>query len=89
MARNKYDIDERLETEFNISHLKRLGGYIKPYRKDMLLIILIMTISSALGMLTPIILKDVLDLYIPNEDIRGIVFVSLTHCDIFDYCLNY
>ena len=78
MARNKYDIDERLETEFNISHLKRLGGYIKPYRKDMLLIILIMTISSALGMLTPIILKDVLDLYIPNEDIRGIVFVSLT-----------
>lgn len=78
MARNKYDVDETLETEFNISHLKRLAGYIKPYRKEMILIIFIMTISSALGMLTPLILKDILDTYIPNEDIRGIVLISIS-----------
>lgn len=77
MARNKYDVDESLETEFNLSHLKRLAGYIKPYRKEMILIILIMTISSALGMLTPLILKDILDVYIPNENIRGIVLISI------------
>lgn len=78
LARNKYDVDETLETEFNISHLKRLAGYIKPYRKEMILIIFIMTISSALGMLTPLILKDILDTYIPNEDIRGIVLISIS-----------
>ena len=60
MARNKYDIDETLQTEFNVSHLKRLTRYIKPYRKDMAMVILLMTLSSALGMLTPRILMDVL-----------------------------
>ena len=77
MARNKYDVDESLETEFNLSHLKRLAGYIKPYGKEMFIIILIMTVSSALGMLTPVILKDILDVYIPNEDIRGIVLIGV------------
>ena len=39
MARNKYDIDETLQTEFNVSHLKRLAGYIRPYSGDMILIV--------------------------------------------------
>lgn len=77
MARNKYDIDETLQTEFNISHLKRLAKYIKPYRRDMLMVIILMTLSSALGMLTPRILMDILDVYIPNGDIKGIVIVSM------------
>lgn len=77
MARNKYDIDETLQTEFNISHIRRLSKYIKPYRKDMALVIFLMTLSSALGMLTPRILRDILDIYIPNKDIKGIVIISL------------
>lgn len=83
MARNKYDIDEKLQSEFNISHLKRLAGYIRPYRKDMVLIIFLMTISSALGMLTPRILMDILDVYIPNGDIKGIVLISLVLLGIY------
>ncbi|TAH64653.1 MAG: ABC transporter ATP-binding protein, partial [Anaerolineaceae bacterium] len=83
MARNKYDIDETLQTEFNISHLKRLAKYIRPYRKDMAMVIFLMTLSSALGMLTPRILMDILDVYIPNGDIKGIVFVSLTMLVIY------
>ena len=83
MARNKYDIDETLQTEFNVSHLKRLTRYIKPYRKDMAMVILLMTLSSALGMLTPRILMDVLDVYIPNGDIKGIILVSLVMLVIY------
>jgi ATP-binding cassette subfamily B protein len=77
MARNKYDIDETLQTEFNFSHLKRLGGYIKPFRKDMVITIVLLTISSALSMLTPIFLMNIMDEYIPNKDITGIVSISL------------
>ncbi|HKL80354.1 MAG TPA: ABC transporter ATP-binding protein [Mobilitalea sp.] len=77
MARNKYDIDETLQSEFDFSQLKRLATYIRPYRKDMLLTILLMTISSALVMLTPRILMTIMDVYIPNNDIKGIVSVSL------------
>jgi len=68
MARNKYDVDETLDSEFNVKHLKRLLQYIRPYRKDMLLIITIMLISSALGMTTPIILRYIIDDFLPNSD---------------------
>lgn len=77
MARNKYDIDESLETTFDFSQVKRLYSYIKPYRKDMGITICLMMISSALGMVTPIILMKILDEYIPNKDITGIVMISM------------
>lgn len=75
MARNKYDVDESLETEFNLSHLKRLSSYVKPYRKDLILTIILMLTSSALGMLTPRFLMQIIDVYIPNKDIRGVVII--------------
>lgn len=77
MARNKYDIDETLETEFSLEQLKRLYTYIKPHRKEMIFTITIMLISSALSMLTPIILMHIMDDYIPNKNIRGVVVISL------------
>ena len=77
MARNKYDIDETLQSEFSVEHLKRLYTYIKPHRKDMLLTIILMMLSSALGMVTPLILKQIMDDYIPNDNIKGIVLISL------------
>ncbi len=77
MARNKYDIDETLQSEFNFSHLKRLATYIRPYRRDMIFTIFLTTISSALGMLTPIFLMMIIDNYIPNKNTKGIVAVSL------------
>lgn len=73
MARNKYDVDETLQDEFNFSHLKRLGRYIRPYWLDMLLTISLTTVSSALGMLTPVFLMRIMDILIPNKDIAGIV----------------
>ncbi|EOR21102.1 ABC transporter [Clostridium sartagoforme AAU1] len=33
MARNKYNVDEELETGFNLGYLKRLFGYMNPYKK--------------------------------------------------------
>ncbi len=77
MARNKYDIDETLQSEFSFEQLKRLYAYIKPHRKDMIFTIILMIISSALGMFTPRILMTIMDVYIPNKNIRGIVSISL------------
>jgi len=77
MARNKIEVDETLDTEFNIAHLKRLLGYIGAHKNTMLLTLAVMLISSALGMLTPVILKQIMDVYIPNKDIRGIINISI------------
>lgn len=77
MARNKYDIDETLQSEFSFDQLKRLYTYIKPHRKDMIFTILLMVISSGLSMFTPRILMTIMDDYIPSGNIRGIVIISL------------
>ncbi len=83
MARNKYDVDETLDIELDFSHMKRLASYIKPYRKDLIITILIMTITSALSMLTPIIFKQIMDVYIPDGNIRYIVSVSAVLLGVF------
>ncbi len=75
MARNKFDIDETLQTEFNVKHLKRLATYIRPYRRDMLLTLGMMILSSILGMFTPKIFKLILDDYIPNGDMKGLILI--------------
>jgi len=77
MARNKYDIDESLETEFSFEQLKRLYHYIRPHKKEMIFTIILMVISSALGMLTPRILMMIMDDYIPNKDIKSIIGISM------------
>ncbi len=61
MARNKYDIDEELDNKFDLNQIKRLGKYIGNYKKDFIIVIAIMIFSSALTMLQPMLLKDVLE----------------------------
>lgn len=61
MARNKYDIDETLESKFDLTQLKRLGKYVGSYKKTLITVIVLMLISSALSMLNPLFLKDVMD----------------------------
>lgn len=72
MARNRYDMDEVLEDKFDMGQLKRLAGYIKPYSLKMAKIIVLMLTSSALTMVIPIFISNVMDESIPNKDMRMI-----------------
>lgn len=79
MARNKYDVDEVLEDRFDINQLKRLGKYVAPYKKKMILVILIMMSSSALVMMIPKFFQKVMDVSIPNKDMKSIaMYAGLT-----------
>lgn len=40
MARNKFDVDEELESPFSFIQLKRLMVYLKPYKKRSYLLFL-------------------------------------------------
>ena len=79
MARNKYDVDEILEDKFDVGQLKRLGGYIAPYKNQMLIVLFLMLSASALGMLIPRFFMAVMDVCIPNSDMKGIwIYAGLT-----------
>lgn len=77
MARNKFDVDETLETEFNIEHIKRLWQYIKPYRKDLLTTLVMMILSNLAVLLGPYLLRHAINNVIPAGDMLGLLFVAL------------
>lgn len=76
MARNKYDVDEKLESGFNFEYVKRLYKYIKPHKKDMLFTVILMLVSAVLGLIGPYLIKTALDDKIPNKDVNGLVIIS-------------
>lgn len=77
MARNRYDMDEVLEDSFDINQLKRLGSYIAPHKKAMASVLFLMLSSSALTMTVPIFFQRIMDTYIPNKDMHGVILVSV------------
>ena len=76
MARNKYDIDEKIEDSYNFGELRRLAKYVAPYKKSMTAVLVLMLITSALSMLFPVMLKIVVDTYIPQKNFRAICIVG-------------
>lgn len=85
MARNRYDVDEVLESSFDINQIKRLAGYIIPYRKQMIAVIAVMLSASALTMLIPIFFQRIIDYYIPHKNMGRIVLVSVLTLIIAGY----
>lgn len=85
MARNKYDIDEVMEDKFDLSQIKRLFRYVKPYRGQLALALFLMLSSSALTMLFPIFISEIMDKYIPAGNIRAIVIITLLSLAIVLY----
>lgn len=77
MARNKYDVDEVMEDKFDISQLKRVLKYVKPYSGQLAIALFLMLSSSALTMLFPMFISRIMDTYIPEKNIRAIVAISM------------
>lgn len=77
MARNKYDVDERLEAPFSFQHLKRSGVYIKHYANKMIFAFIINTIGILLSLLTPMLTQQIMDVFVPKKDVRGVIFFAV------------
>lgn len=77
MARNKYDIDEMIEESYDIKQLGRILKYVKPYRGQLALALFLMLSSSALTMLFPIFISEIMDTYIPAGNVKAIMIITL------------
>ena len=67
MARNKFDIDENLESPFDIRHFKRAMVYIKRHQKPMIIALVLSILSAAIGLTAPLIMQHVVDVTIPDK----------------------
>jgi len=77
MARNKFDIDESLESPFSFTHLKRSWKYIKIHKGKMLLALIINLVASVVTLLTPQFSRMALDVAIPEKRIPMLVLLTL------------
>lgn len=77
MARNRYDIDETLETPFNIRHLKRSFKYMKKHKKRIGFALFLSALSSIVSLVTPLLAKYEIDTLIPEKNIKMIIVIAL------------
>lgn len=75
MARNKYNVDEVLETPFDIKHLKRSFVYMKRHRRKMLAALILSIFAAVSGLLGPIITQYALDSTIPERNIPELLLL--------------
>ena len=87
MARNKFDVDETLESPFDLRHLKRAFTYIGKHKYKMLLALVLSCLASVTSLFIPKITQWVLDDAVPNKDVAmlwrmaalfvGIILISI------------
>ena len=77
MARNRYDVDEVLETPFDFAHLKRSFVYIKKYKGKMITALVLSLFAAISGLLGPLITQYALDNTIPQKNMGQLVLLTL------------
>ncbi|RAP77733.1 ABC transporter ATP-binding protein [Paenibacillus montanisoli] len=77
MARNKFDIDESLETPFNIRHFRRALVYIKRQKKPMIIAFVLSALSAGIALSAPLIMQHVVDVTIPAKNAQALIGWSL------------
>lgn len=75
-SRNRYDMDEILESPFDFDQFKRILGYTNPYRKRLVATLVVTIAASALSLLNPIIMMLALNEAIPQGNVTYLVILA-------------
>jgi ATP-binding cassette subfamily B multidrug efflux pump len=77
MLRSRITDDEVLERPFNYGQLKRLLSYMKPFKKELFITLILMFVAAFAGLLGPRILQTAIDDYMLQQDYGGLTVLSL------------
>ncbi|MBC2108713.1 ABC transporter ATP-binding protein [Listeria innocua] len=92
MARNKFDIDEELETAFSAAHLKRILVYVKPYQKSIYITLFVILLANVATMIGPYLTKVVIDETIPNKNMTQLFWIAvifIVSVIVTGFCMRY
>ena len=76
-TRNKYDVDETLESPLNIKHFKRAAVYAKKHSKLMIVALSASMVSALAAQVYPLILKYATDVTIPSKNYMQLVWLTV------------
>lgn len=71
-TRNKYDVDETLDSPFSFKHFKRSVKYIKRHAKELVSALVFSAVAIVSSLTFPYILMIITDMLIPSKNIPGI-----------------
>ena len=77
MARNRFDVDEDLETPFNIANLKNCMAYVNRYKGLMITALILSALGSVVGLTGPLLMQKAMDIAIPQKDMQLLIRLSL------------
>jgi len=73
--RNTYFQDEVINKKVDIKQLGKVLRYVLPYKKTVILVVVLMLVSSFVSMLSPLLLKKIINEVVANEDYRELAFI--------------
>ena len=91
MARNTYNIDEKLESPFNIKHLLRSLAYTKKHTAKLIISLAMSMTVNVINLFTPYLTMIVIDDIIPNGDMNKLFIVAAIYLGsiLFTYFISY
>ncbi len=75
--RNTYFQDEVIERKIDIKQLARVVRYAFPYKQYFIMVAFLMVLASLLAMVTPLLLKQIINVAVPSENFRMLTFLIL------------
>lgn len=58
--------------------IKRILDYAKPYRPQLIVMLILILISTGLGLVTPLILRDLIDRTLPTKDLKRLLLLTIS-----------
>jgi ATP-binding cassette subfamily B multidrug efflux pump len=77
MPINNFRDDEQTQETIKAEIIKRLASYLKPYRRQVTLTLLLMLTAIGIELLNPYFMKLAIDRYIKNRDLHGLLLLGL------------
>lgn len=75
--RNTYYQDETIRNKINIRQFGKVLRYVIPYRTLFIWIIILMIFSSVISLISPILLRRIINDVVVNEDYRELILVTV------------
>ena len=74
--RNTFNVDEELEEQLSLKDLKRVLDYVKPYRTQVVLALIVILIANLATLISPLLIRQAIDYAIPNADTTYLFILS-------------
>ncbi len=73
MAVNSFREDEQMDASDTGRVVLRLFGYLRDYKKDVVIVLIAMAVTVGISLLNPLLIEEAIDHYVADKDMNGLL----------------